>query len=95
MTFTCDDLGTLASLVADAWRSGADRDWSARAGDLEWSCTRTADHAIDTVLAPAFFLASRRSDDHPAYDWDAGTVDRTAGASPERTSRYVAQVSVS
>ena len=34
---------------------------------LEWTCSRTADHAIDTVLAPAFFLASRKRDDYPAY----------------------------
>jgi hypothetical protein len=77
VTFTCDDLGTLASLVADAWRSGADRDWSARAGDLEWSCTRTADHAVDTVLAPAFFLASRRRDDYPAYGVSTPGPDAT------------------
>ncbi len=66
MTFTVDDLEVLAALVADSWRSAADRDWSARAGSLDWSCTRTADHAVDTVLAPAFFLASRKHDDYPA-----------------------------
>jgi len=65
MAFTVDDLEVLAALVADSWRSAADRDWSARAGTLEWTCTRTADHAIDTVLAPAFFLASRKQDDYP------------------------------
>ncbi|MGZ4682924.1 MAG: hypothetical protein ACXWCM_19735 [Acidimicrobiales bacterium] len=65
MTFTCGDLEELAALVAEAWRLSADRDWSAAAGTLEWSCTRTADHAVDTVLAPAFFLASRKVDDYP------------------------------
>lgn len=25
-------------------------------GTLEWSCTGTADHAVDTVFAPGFFL---------------------------------------
>jgi hypothetical protein len=34
---------------------------------LEWSCTKTADHAIDTVLAPAFFLASRKLDGYPGF----------------------------
>jgi hypothetical protein len=53
-------------LVAAAWTEGADRDWSVPAGTLEWSCTRTADHAVDTVLAPAFFLASRKLDGYPA-----------------------------
>jgi len=67
VTFTGDDLGVLASLVAEAWRSGAARDWAVPAGDLAWSCSRTADHAVDTLLASAFFLASRRQDDYPAY----------------------------
>ena len=51
------DLETVTDLVADAWTAGADRDWSAQAGTVEWSCTRTADHAVDCVFAPAFFLA--------------------------------------
>ena len=68
MTFTRADLETLTDVVAEAWTAGADRDWSARAGTLEWSCTQTADHAVDCVFAPAFFLASRRTDAYP----DAG-----------------------
>lgn len=65
--FTCEDLDVLTGLVADAWRSGADRDWSVPAGTLEWSCGKTADHAVDTVFAPAIFLASRRLDGYPEY----------------------------
>jgi hypothetical protein len=56
----------LSALVADTWRSALDRDWSAPAGTLEWSCTKTADHAVDTVFAPALFLASRRQDAYPS-----------------------------
>jgi hypothetical protein len=58
--FSTDDLHELSARVATAWRAGADRDSSAPAGTLEWSCARTADHAVDTLFAPAFFLASRR-----------------------------------
>jgi hypothetical protein len=65
--FTCADLDELTDLVAAAWMSGFDRDWSAPAGSLSWTCTQTADHAIDTVLAPAFFLASRKQDGYPEY----------------------------
>lgn len=67
VAFTCDDLLDLTALVARAWRDGADRDWSAPAGSLDWSCTDTAVHVVDTVLAPAFFLASRKQDDYPGF----------------------------
>ena len=63
--FTPDDLLALGAHVADRWTAGADRDWSVPAGTLEWSCTATADHAVDCVFAPAVFLASRRTDRYP------------------------------
>jgi hypothetical protein len=63
--FSVEDLYELSDLVATAWTSAADRDWSVPAGTLEWSCTRTAGHAVDCVYAPAFFLASRKLDGYP------------------------------
>jgi hypothetical protein len=79
--FTVDDLDELSGLVSAAWMIASDRDWSAPAGTVEWSCTRTADHAVDCVYAPAFFLASRRQDAYP----ETG-VDLTLGprADPHR-----------
>lgn len=71
-TFTCDDLVALSEAVTTAWQGGRDLDWSALAGTLEWTCAQTADHAIDTVLAPAFFLASRKLDDYPDGGWSPG-----------------------
>jgi hypothetical protein len=67
--FSSDDLATLSALVSSAWRSGFARDWAAPAGTLEWTCTKTADHAVDTVLAPAIFLASRKQDSYPELGW--------------------------
>jgi hypothetical protein len=80
-TFTVHDLYALSDLVADAWTAAADGDWNVPAGTLEWSCLHTADHAVDTVYAPAFFLASRLQDRYP----DAGG-DLTMGseATPPR-----------
>jgi hypothetical protein len=63
--FTIDDLYELSDLVATTWTEGAERDWSVRAGTLDWSCLHTADHAVDCVYAPAFFLASRKLDGYP------------------------------
>jgi hypothetical protein len=68
--FTVDDLYALSDLVAVAWTSAADRDWSVQAGTVEWSCTKTADHAVDCVYAPAFFLASRKLDGYPDVGLD-------------------------
>jgi len=67
VAFTCDDLEQLTGFVARAWSTGADRDWTVPAGTLEWSCLRTADHAVDTVFAPALFLASRKLDAYPTF----------------------------
>jgi hypothetical protein len=79
--FTCDDLERLSAAVVRALTAAADRDWTARAGTLEWSCLRTAAHAVDTVLAPAFFLASRQRDHYPAGRWIVTPEDDT-GADP-------------
>jgi hypothetical protein len=68
--FTVEDLEALSDLVAECWTNAADRDWSVPAGTLEWSCLRTADHAVDCVYAPVFFLASRRLDHYPVAGSD-------------------------
>ena len=78
--FTRDDLDRIVQLAVDSWRSGVDRDWSAPAGTLDWTCTRTADHTVDAVLAVAFFLASRRQDAYP--DWGWGELTMGASATP-------------
>jgi hypothetical protein len=67
--FSNGDLEVLSALVAVVWRSASNRDWSTTAGTLEWTCTKTADHAVDTVVAPAIFLASRKQDGYPELGW--------------------------
>jgi hypothetical protein len=79
--FSVDDLRTLSTLVGDSWSSAVDRDWSAPAGTLEWSCLETADHAVDCVYAPAFFLASGRTDKYPEA---GGDLRFGADATPTR-----------
>jgi hypothetical protein len=68
--FTVTDLRSLSELVGKIWLSAANEDWSVKAGTLEWSCLNTADHAVDCVYAPAFFLASRRTDSYPEVGLD-------------------------
>lgn len=78
--FTADDLYALSDLVAATWMSAAGRDWSVPAGTLDWSCTKTADHAVDCVYAPAFFLASRRLDAYPEAGGDLEMGERATPA---------------
>ena len=80
MTFTCDDLEALSASVVEAWRQGADRDWrTVTAGTLDWTCAATADHAVDTVYAPAFFLASRKQDGYPTFSAQTPGPDADPG----------------
>jgi hypothetical protein len=75
--FTADDLKDLSRLAIATWESGLDRDWSVPAGTLEWSCRRTAAHTVDSVFAPAFFLASQRQHAYPAFDDLHAATDAT------------------
>ncbi len=49
-------------------------------GATGWSCLATADHAVDCVYAPAFFLASRRLD---AYPIAGSNLELGADATPD------------
>lgn len=80
--FTRADLEVVTEHAVAAWRQGADRDWSAPAGTLDWTCTRTADHCVDAVLAVGLFLASGRRDTYPEWGW--GEQLMGPAATPER-----------
>lgn len=49
-----DDITTAARLSAALLRSALDADWDTKAKDLDWSCRRTLDHIIDTMLRRVF-----------------------------------------
>src|ERR1700745_3611619 len=57
MTVTADDLDSVISCVMSGLLPITDRDWSVRAGTLEWDCWRTAEHIGDTLLSYAWQLA--------------------------------------
>ena len=56
---TPDDLLAVAAGCRAALEGALDADWSVRAGDLDWTCRRTLDHMLDTLLHYAAHFASR------------------------------------
>ena len=57
MTVTADDLDSVISCVMSGLLPITDRDWSVRAGTLEWDCWHTAEHIADSLLSYAWQLA--------------------------------------
>lgn len=59
MTRKPDSVEAGAALVVAALRPAVNSDWSARAGDLEWSVDRTIAHTTGAPAKYAFYLSSR------------------------------------
>lgn len=78
--FTTADLTTLVERVASTWSDLEHADWTVPADAMSWSCLATADHAVDCVYAPAFFLASRRTDRYPVAGGDLRLRDAATPA---------------
>jgi hypothetical protein len=57
MTVTASDLDAAMSCVMSGLLPVTDRDWSVRAGTLEWDCWHTAEHIADCLLSYAWQLA--------------------------------------
>ena len=57
MAVSADDLDAVVTNVAVALRPATDRDWSAKAGSLDWDCWHTAEHVGDCLLSYAGQLA--------------------------------------
>jgi hypothetical protein len=59
MTLTPDDVIAAAATAQAALRPAAGRDWSVRAGPLEWDVERTITHMIGATAKYTLYLASR------------------------------------
>jgi Asp/Glu/hydantoin racemase len=76
--FTATDYLELSRLIIEHWSSALDRDWSVGAGEVEWSCWKTAEHVVDCEFSYALFLASRCEADYPKF----GELDALPDAQP-------------
>ncbi|MET8912504.1 hypothetical protein [Micromonospora sp. NPDC004551] len=59
MAVTADDLDAALSSVVAVLRPATGRDWSARAGTVEWDCWHTAEHIGDCLLSFAAQLVAQ------------------------------------
>lgn len=87
-----DDVLEAARWFADVVRTGTPETLEAVAGDVEWSCWRTAEHVGDDMFSYALQLASGASEDYlPLLAADGGDdivrVDPAAG--PEGLAQSV------
>src|SRR5262245_32970011 len=57
-----DDIVTAASICRETLQPSLDRDWSVKAGDLEWDWRRTLDHIADSLFLYAAYLATRATE---------------------------------
>ncbi|MFW5416174.1 maleylpyruvate isomerase N-terminal domain-containing protein [Nocardiopsis sp. CNT-189] len=67
---------------AAALRRGADADWSAPAGGLDWTCTATAVHVWDDMFGYATQLTGRRTGGYVAFE-----VVADDGVTPEQLAQ--------
>jgi hypothetical protein len=52
------DILAAASAARATLEPALDRDWSGRAGELEWTCRRTLDHIVDALVLYSAHLAT-------------------------------------
>jgi hypothetical protein len=64
--------------------AAADHDWSARAGDLDWSCSHTAGHVADVLFSYAVQVVARPVDSYLPME-----VTVEPSATPDRLVRSV------
>lgn len=68
MAVAADDLRAAAAVAKDALWPHRDADWSARAGELDWTCLGTVGHVVEALRFYAANLATRAPARRP-YPW--------------------------
>jgi hypothetical protein len=83
MTVTADDLDSVIACVVSGLLPITDRDWSVRAGTLEWNCWHTAEHIGDCLLSYAWQLAA-----HPTGRYVRAVATAEKDASPAEVLEF-------
>lgn len=67
MTVTAEDLGMVTTSVVASLSAAVDRDWTVRAGPLEWDCWHTSEHLGDTLFSYAGQVLAHPRDRYAAF----------------------------
>lgn len=85
MTITAaHDVDEAVAVTARALREVADRDWTAAAAGLEWSCHDTAVHIADDFIGYATQLTGRATDSYAPFE-----ISAQPGATPAGLVRVI------
>jgi DinB superfamily len=80
---TADDLEAALSSMVARLNPATGRDWSVRAGTLEWDCWHTAEHIGDCLLSYAYQIVAR-----PAARYLRAMVSAEEDASPAEVLEF-------
>ncbi|MFK4065831.1 GNAT family N-acetyltransferase [Streptomyces sp. NPDC029674] len=89
-----DRIDEAVAHAAKVLRAAADRDWSVKAGGLDWSCLKTAEHITGDFVAYAGQLTGRATDGYVPFETvlDDGTEPEGAIHAIEASGRILAAV---
>src|ERR1051326_5526407 len=83
MSATADERESVIACVVSRLLPITDRDWSVRAGTLEWDCWHTAEHIGDCLLSYAWQLAA-----HPTGRYVRAVATAEKDASPAEVLEF-------
>lgn len=84
------DITQSAELALAVLTPARDTGWPAPAGDLEWSCRRTLDHIVDTLLLYSSYVATRATARrNPVRNGDPGATIPDLLASLDASARIL------
>ncbi len=76
---SADDIETSAQAAVASLSTAATADWSVPAGELSWSCRRTAIHIADCLIAYAAQITARSEDHWVPFTFNASRNASAAG----------------
>jgi uncharacterized protein (TIGR03083 family) len=88
-----DDLRDAARVSRATLAAALDRDWERPARDLTWSCRRTLDHIVDSLVLYAAYVATRAAERRvPPCNGDPGAAPADLLSALDSSAAILAEV---